>query len=496
MPALSESDFGIVRRCSMSVEADHHPFSVQRSAVFSIDQLEKIEEAAMRILEGVGIAVLDDGVRERLLSCGFPAKGDRILVERNLVRKFLEAERKSNGNKYSEQPQPINIRSSQINISVSGYPQHVHDIETDKIVPFTTERLIEAAKLVDVLSSRGVSSSPPGFPTDVPPPLQPVMQYWIAAVYSRQKHRARDAKSVESYPYVMDMAEVMGNPIGNLPIYVFSPLTLGGESLKCVLKFRERLSSFSVSDMPSIGCTAPINIGDAAALAAAEVIGSVILVREVVDLPVSWHIRLCSIDLHSMAMVLGSPEDFLLQLANPEINAYFHGTGWHQSFSYVHTNAKLPGPQACAEKASLMTAGALLGARSFGVAGTLSLDEVFSPEQLLYDVEIKDHVQRVVQGIDADCDPERCLRDVREAMENRLFAATNATVENYRDFYWFPKLFEREFLAAWQGEGSVTIREKAHEMIRELLSRYDYELDPKLRSDLDRILARAKSELL
>ncbi len=480
----------------MSVNQSVHPFFVQRPSVFSLAQLERMEEAMMLILEDVGIAVLYDDLLTKLSSRGFPVKGNRVIVERKLVREFLKTERESNGNKFSEEPQAVEINNPRITLSVSGYPQQVHDIETDTIVPFTTERLIEATKLVDVLASKGIVSRPPGCPVDVPPELQPIMQYWIGAVYSRHGRSPVDPKSLESFFYVMEMADALGNPRRHLPVYVFSPLTLGGESLRCVLAFKEKLSSVSVSDMPSVGCTAPINIGDAAALSAAEVIGASILVREIIDVPVNWHLRLCSIDLHSLAMVLGSPEDFLLQLANSEINGYFHGTSWNPALGYVHTNAKLPGAQACAEKSSIMTAGALLGARRFGVAGTLSLDEVFSPEQLLYDIEIKDHVQRIVTGIDGNCDPKRCLRDVREAIERRSFVGLDTTLREYRNVYWFPKLFERQFLAAWQGEGSVNIRERTHEMIRELAGQHDYELDPELRGELDKILARAKADLL
>jgi trimethylamine:corrinoid methyltransferase-like protein len=70
----------------------------------------------------------------------------------------------------------------------------------------------------------------------------------------------------------------------------------------------------------------------------------------------------------------------------------------------------------------------------------------------------------------------------------------DTTLEEYRSVYWFPGLFERQFLAAWQGEGSMTIRERAHKMIRKLLSEHDYELEPELRRELDKILTRAKAE--
>ena len=149
---------------------ENRSFVVQRPAFFSIDQLENIEEAALRILEKVGIAVLDEEIQQQLLSSGFQMEKDRILINRKLVSEFIDAERKRNGDKFSESPHDSEPTDSQIWGSVSPYPQWVHDIETDKVIPFTTEKLIEATKLLDVLSLWG----PPGCPADVPPALQPL----------------------------------------------------------------------------------------------------------------------------------------------------------------------------------------------------------------------------------------------------------------------------------------------------------------------------------
>jgi len=81
---------------------ENHSFIVQRPPLFSIDQLENIEEAALRILEKVGIAVLDEEIREQLLSHGFQLEKDRVLINRKLVSEFIDAERKRNGDKRPE----------------------------------------------------------------------------------------------------------------------------------------------------------------------------------------------------------------------------------------------------------------------------------------------------------------------------------------------------------------------------------------------------------
>jgi trimethylamine--corrinoid protein Co-methyltransferase len=468
------------------------PFIVQRPPFFKIRQLERMEEAALRILDEVGIAILDEGMLEQLLSCGFQVKGNRVTIERGLASDFLDAERKRNDNQFSQEPVPIIPSSHKLSVGVSPYSQWVHDIESDKIVPFDTQRLIEAVKLLDVLSISGS----PGCPTDIPPPLQPVVQYWVSATYSRYGRHRVDPKSLETLPYIMEMGEVLENPLRSLPIYVFSPLTLGSESLRCVIDIKGKLTSVGVSNMPSLGCTAPINVGDAFALSAAEVIGSAILLREIIDIPVGWGIGMFPVDLRTLAMVFGSPENFLLQLATSEVNAYFHGTGWYPAAGNIHTNAKFPGAQACIEKSSLMTAGALLGARGFGAVGTLSLDEIFSAEQLIYDLEMRDHVERMVRGIDGDCDPERCIGDVKAGIQQKSFVALDTTLESYRDFYWHPKVFNHQFFSVWEGEGSITNRQKAHAMIHELLGQYEYELEPRLRVELDRILAKARNQFI
>jgi trimethylamine:corrinoid methyltransferase-like protein len=469
------------------------PLVLNRPPLLRAQDLERIEEAMVRLLEQTGIRVPDDALREQLAKLGFLARDDRVCIDPQTARGFLAEERKRNGDCFGP-AQPRDL-PREITVYVSPYPQHVHDPETDRVVPFTVERLVEATKLLDVLSERGVTSNPPGCPTDPPPALQPVMQYLVAATHSRQGRQPPDPKAEATFPYVAEMAEVLGQPIRHLPVYVFSPLTLAGESLRCVLRFRDRVSAIGVNSMPAPGSTAPIDVGDALAQAAAEVVGSVILLREVVGLPVHWHVSIHPVDLRTMAMVFGSPESALFELASRELNAYLHGAQWTPWADNMHTNAKLPGAQACAEKSSLMTLGALLGGRHFGAAGTLSLDEVFSAEQLLYDLEIKDHVERLVDGLDAATDPECCVEAVAEGVRAGGFAGLDRTLQAHREVYWHPRLFDRDFVGGWQARGSPDIRERTRALIAELIAGHTYRLAEELQAELERIAAKAKADL-
>lgn len=468
------------------------PFGVKREPIFSISQLERIQDAMIRILHEIGIKIHQEKLREIAKQKGFKLKGDRVVFDREEILSFLEAERSKNGNNFGQSEFVPSYKP--LTMDVSPYPQNVHDFDTDKIVPFTSDRLIEATKLVDVLSERGVIASAPGCPIDVPPDIQPVKQYWIGATYCRYGKRPVDAKAIKPMRYVMEMADALGHPIKGLPVYVFSPLNLGSESLDCVMEFRDRLDHVGVSDMLSVGCAGPIRLGDTFAMASAEVIGSAIIVREITGLPVYWSIRICPFDMRNLSMVLGSPEDFLFMLANSEVNGFLHGTRWWQSAGYTHTTAKFPGAQASAEKASLMTIGALMGATHFSSGGTLSLDEVFSAEQLVIDCDIKDHVQRFILGLDVDCDPNLCVEEVKKGLD-RGFVGLDTTLDYYKKQYWHPHLFERSFLPKWIGDGCPDIRKKAQKMVKELISRHDYQLESDLQREIDKIYAYAESNI-
>ncbi|MHC4592661.1 MAG: trimethylamine methyltransferase family protein [Planctomycetota bacterium] len=469
-------------------------FFVSRSAFVNAQELSRVEDAALRILDEVGVAVLDEDLLAKLRARGFRVSGNRAMIEKRVVREFIDTERDRNGNCFQDGPPAPDGKRAEIELEVSQYPQYVHDLATDRVVPYTTERLVEATKLVDVLHERGVTLGPPGCPSDVPAPLQAVAQYWVAATYSRLGRVPIDAKALVSMPYAMEMAEILGDPIRSLPVYVFSPLTLGGESLRCVWEFKDRLSSLHVTSMPGEGSTAPVHAGDGYALSAAENIGSAMLLQELVELPVTWHIQLYAVDFVSAAMAFGSPQAALLYLMNCDVNAYFHGTRPRPASGTLGTMAKLPGAQSCAEKASAMTLNALLGQRRFSLAGTLSVDEVFSAEQLLYDLEIKDHVEELVRGPYGGCDPDRCLGAVVEGLEQGSFMALHATAEASRQF-WRPMLFERGFLGGWLAGGAETTRARTHERIRQLVSAHDYRLEADLQQALDGVLARAKRDL-
>jgi len=466
---------------------------LKRTALLGARELEAIQEGVLRILETVGIEIAHPALAERARQRGFQAAQGRIRLSRRQVQALLDRARVGKAAR-GRQMEPSETAQIGLSITPSPYPQWVHDPDTDRVVPFTVARLAEASKLVDALAGQGVGSCVPGCPADVPPALQPIMQYRIGLENLRYWRGPVDPKSLETLPYVMEMAEVAGNPIRTLPVYVFSPLRLGGESLSAVMDQEERLESILVASMPSAGCSAPVYPAEAFALAAAEVMGAAVILGECIKPRVDWVVSLYSFSVREMAMSLGSPESLLFELASHEVDAHLHGQPWWPATSQLHTMAKLPGPQAAAEKGAAMAVGALLGGRYFGSAGTLSVDETFSPIQLLADLEIKGHVQRLVTGLDTECDLDGLVEQVQTGVR-RGFLGVDRTLDHWEALSWRPTLFERRFLAPWQNAGAQSFCSRAREVAEDLVAKHDYTPAPELRRELAQIYDRAGKEL-
>ena len=458
-------------------------------------QAERIHATALSILQEVGLAVALDTVRQEMARQGFRVSGERVYFEPQVIEEYLNEMRRRAGQQAP--PQQTAGDDGKLRLRVGVYAHHVHDLDQDRIVPYTSAMLVEMTKLVDVLAERGLCGAAPGYPLDVPPPLQPIAKYRVGATYARDGERPVDPICAEAVPYVMEMADVLGQPMRELPIYVFSPLRLAGESLQVAMRFRDRLQSVHIGSMPSLGGTVPVLPFGALALAAAEVLGAFVTVAAVTGLSVSFGFGLHAFDLRYGTMVFGSPEAYLFGQISAEMNNYY--TPWRQRprghpSAGIHSRANFPGPQAAAEKASLLTAGALIGARSFEGAGILAVDEVFSAEQLLVDMEIKDHVERLLWGLEMADEDYDWVEQVRQGVKDS-FMAIDSTLDHYRSVYWHPELFDRGFLASHGPGGRLQLAQRARSMVRELVAKHAYELDAIRRREFERIWDRARQEL-
>ncbi|MBI2940186.1 MAG: trimethylamine methyltransferase family protein [Chloroflexi bacterium] len=453
--------------------------------------LQAMHEAALRILDEVGLAVDNKEIIGLLtLHDGARVERGRLHLAPWLVEEHATAYRRQ---ARSDGKAPGRRAPWDIRLTISGGPHFWVDPDTDQVRPITLDDLILGTRLVDALDEEGVRGRIPAVVLDVPAPLMALLEYKVACEHSRHGRGFVNPCPIAGLEFLYAMHQVMGHDF-HLPLYVVSPLRLVGESLEAVLHFRRRANvSHSSSSMPIMGVDAPIHLRGAFVQSIAEALGGYVVLKLIdPDAPATFSVMAFAFDMRYANMVYGSPEQNLCDLMGLWVNAFYgHRIGTRS----LRTMAKRPGLQAAAEKAASAAFGALAGSRSFSGAGILALDQVFSPEQLMLDVEIRNYASRLVRGIRFDQEA-LALDVIAAAAPGGEYLLHESTLSHFRDEFWTPDLFERRTVKAWQTHQERDVRELARTRVREKLAVSSFELDADKRRVLDEIYRRASERLV
>lgn len=463
---------------------------LQKGDWFAADRVEAIITSSLAILDKVGLRVPDESIRERLKNKGYRGKGDRLLVSRDRAAEYLENLR----NDKRDLLDAIAAKAARTGLcgALNGYTMHM---ERDGArVPFTRETLAEQARLTQKLRSfyPGLLSTAPGYPSDVPPGMESVAKYAVSLRWC-DGERLFEPTTVKAAEYLFEMAAVAGERVEILPVYPISPLCYGGEALDIVLANARRLRRFYVFSIPNVGVATPMSVTDSLAVTFAEVLASALFTHELTGLPAFLKPEIFPFDLRAMSFAYGSPEKFVYEA----MSADFLAQALDCPVDYHSTNVHvLPGrrdAQAAAQRAQLMTAGALLGATKFYCVGALSLDEIFDIRQLVIDMEILDHVRRLL-----DFNPaagEELAADLAERVAERAdtgFLDSDETLDNHADYLRPSRVFGYFNHASLERRDIRTLEQRVDRVLGEaaLLPEAEF-LSPEQRGEIGAIEARA-----
>jgi trimethylamine:corrinoid methyltransferase-like protein len=194
-------------------------------------------------------------------------------------------------------------------------------------------------------------------------------------------------------------------------------------------------------------------------------------------------------------LITGSPEWDVLDRMTRDVMAYY---GKRDSRKLLLTSASVPNAQAMIEKTASALTGFAEGYRDFGNLGQLACDEVYSPAQLMLDLEILGHAERAVA--EPASFPELRLDRLHElALETIedgcLFAEHETTAVLIRKQYWQPKILRRETMGQFLAAGSPDLVVQAEQEADRLAAQFHYEAPPEQMRELRLIYNRAASAL-
>jgi trimethylamine--corrinoid protein Co-methyltransferase len=464
--------------------------------VLSEGQIKEVVNAAMEILERVGVQVTDGELVKMLKEGGARVEGKTLVrIPSALVQKALQSApgRVTLANRDGERN--LVLEKNRIYFGTGSDCPNVIDPYTDERRPCLFDDVLRASKVADALDHIDFFMSL-GLVSDVPHMTYDRHQFLAMAMNTRKPLiiTCVDGNGL-SDQYEMACLIVGGkekfqaNPCFIVYAEPSSPLTHSKEALEKLTFAAERRIPVIYTPCPSAGATAPVTMAGILAQGLAETLSGLVisqLKRE--GTPFIMGGVHTVLDMRTGTYCYGAPELSLLSACmtdiSKELNLPMFSTGGC-------SDAKVLDEQAAAEASlSLLTAG-LSGANLIHDVGYLESGLLGSLDMLVLSDEVISMVKRILRGIQVTGDT-LAVDIVADVGPGGHFIGREHTRQYLRAEHWLPSLMDRTNREAWEMGEAKTLNRRVRERVIDILEQYDPPpLDEKLLGELKTFVALA-----
>ena len=452
------------------------------------EQIEKIDDASMSILEEVGVIFRDDIAIDDWKKAGAKVEGDLVKLDREMVRELISTI--PSDFTYSARNPANNLELGGINsmfVPMTGAP-YLRDLEDERRNP-TLDDLANFHKLSHMLP--GLHSSAHHI---VEPMDHPVSHRHLRITYSSMKHsdktfmgmttsgkNAEDVLDMCAILFAEDFLEthpvVTGHCNGN------SPLVWDETMLSAMRAFNRRNQPVLCSPFVLGGANTPASTVPAVAQLNAEALSALAYTQVVrKGCPAIYGHYLSTVSMQSGAPMAGTPEISHMNFMIGQMARYYD-VPWRTSNTLG--GAKTLDAQAGYESATTLMAVVLSGANYiWHSAGWNEAGMHCSMAKFVIDAEQCEMAYRMMEGLRWD-DFDEALSAVRDIGPGGHYLGHEHTQNNFQRAFFMPTLFDNNSYEQWVAEGSKDATTRALEKAKKLLS--DYE-EPKLDAGINEAL--------
>ncbi|ESZ23966.1 trimethylamine methyltransferase [Mesorhizobium sp. L2C067A000] len=459
------------------------------------EQVERIHEASLSILEEVGVVFRDPIAIEDWKRVGADVRADdRVHLDRGLVMELIKTI-PPNVEYFARDPAK-NVElggNKSIFVPMTGAP-YMRDLDDVRRGP-TIADLGTFHKLAHMMPALHSSAHHIVEPMDIV-----VAHRHLHITYSSIKHSDKIFMGMTTSPKnaedVLDMCEILfgegflenhavttGNCNGNSPL-VWDQVMLGGMRAFCRRNQPVLCSPFVLG-----GANTPASTAAAVAQLNAEALSALAYTQVVREgCPAIYGHYLSTVSMQSGAPMAGTPEISLMNFMIGQM-ARRYNVPWRTS--NLLGGAKIFDAQAGYESAMTMMAVLLSGANYiWHSAGWNEAGMHCSIAKFVVDAEVCAMGYRMTQGIQWD-DFDEALAAIRDVGPGGHYFGHPHTQANFEKAFFIPKLFDNNSVEQWYADGSKDIKQRALEHARRLLAEYeepklDIAKDEELRAYIDR----------
>jgi trimethylamine--corrinoid protein Co-methyltransferase len=460
------------------------------------DQVERVHDASLEILEVVGLLVRNREARSLFARHGCRADEETGIVRlpRNIVRHFLDAcpprftyhGRDARYDRTLPDDGPLMVNGSSA--------PDVLDLETGRVRRARSDDIARIAALINELPGYDVLALP--VTADDAPPGQLSISRFYPALKNCLKPVRGSAPSLEEGKAILRMcAQIAGGEAAfwERPFVAFqycalvSPLTMDVESTEKLLRYSEwQVPSFGVV-VPNAGLTAPLTLLGTLAQCNAEFLAETVLVQMVrPGTPRVYDVLPTVADMRTVAYAPGGVETGILMMGCAQMARFYHVP----SAGFVGlTNAKLNDAQSGFETGMSAVAALLGGADLMAMGGLLDAMMTFDYAKLVIDGEIALMLKRIVRGLEFS-EENLALDALGEVGPGGTFVETRHTLRRARTTAVLPSIADRATRQQWQAAGALDSQARALQRVRNILRRdnpavFSPDVDAQIRAEFE-----------
>jgi trimethylamine--corrinoid protein Co-methyltransferase len=455
------------------------------------DQVSRIHEAALSILERTGVHVEEPEALRLFREAGaiVARDGPRVQLPRALVEDAVDWAPSRVLLAGRDPRWDLDLGGARVHVGTGGAALTVLDVETGQKRPAVLRDVAELARLVDGLDNVHFYLVPV-YPTDLGKDAVDVNTYY-AGLANTTKHVQAGVYAVQGIRDTVEMCERIAGgaePLRERPIVSFitswlvSPLKLATDVTTLLIETCRQRIPVVLSGAPMAGSTAPVTLAGMLAQLTAEQLSGVVLAQLAHrGAPLLIGPIPATADMRTGRYLAGAAEFGLANAAMAQM-AQFYRLPIYNSAGM--TDAKTPDVQAGFEKAISAVLAALAGSNFVHhAAGMLENMNMVAAEQFVIDNEILGMTMRVLQGIEVN-DETLALDVIDEVGPGGHFLMAAHTIRHMRSEFYYPSaVVDRQGWEMWQQDGGRDAVERASEIARDILAHHRPDpLDPAVES--------------
>ena len=445
----------------------------------SQNDLERIHEAVLTVLETIGFANAIPSCIEALTRVGAPLGEDgRIRFPRGLV---LDTIKKAARNFTLHGQDPRNdmiVQGTRVHYGTAGAAVHLVDVEKREYRESLLQDIYDAARIVDGLDNIHFFQRPM-VPRDIPDPLEMDLNTLYACVMGTSKHVGTSFTVRENVAPALEMLYAIAGGeenfrarpfVSNSNCFVVPPMKFAEDACGVLEACVEGGIPILLLSAGQAGATAPAAIAGAVVQAVAEVLAGLVYVNALKPgHPAIFGTWPFVSDLRTGAMSGGSAEQALLTAACAQMAQFYDLPGGSAAGM---ADSKLPDIQSGYEKGITNVMAGLSGLNLvYESAGMHASLLGFCLESLIIDNDMLGHCLRCVRGIEVsdaalsiDTIADVCLKGPGHYLGNEQ------TLRLMQTEYFYPAIGDRFSPKQCNAKGRPDILSRAIEEKKKILA--------------------------